>query len=328
LDCEYRSGSIIGGVAGFIFGIITLRNTGGSFMKKTSKLKQLIQERKALVCPGAHDAISAKLIERAGFKALQVSGFGLSATYLGLPDMAFLSFSEVLHFSKNIIDSVEIPVMVDADTGYGNAVNAMHVTSEFVKAGAAGMNIEDQLFPKRCGHLEGKRIIPMEEMVLKIKACRKAADELDPDFVINARTDAIAVSGVEDAIKRGNAYAEAGADLIFVEAPRSVEQIKHVIEHIDAPVSINLMDAVVGGKTPLVAIDTLRELGVGRISIPVGPLFAAIKGMVNYLDAIKGDRLAEGRTDLVADFGFFKELVGFPKYRELEKEYLPDFIPE
>ncbi len=297
-------------------------------MKKTTRLKQLVQERKALVCPGAHDAISAKLIERAGFKALQVSGFGLSATYLGLPDMAFLSFSEVLHFSKNIIDSVDIPVMVDADTGYGNAVNAMHVTREFIKAGAAGMNIEDQLFPKRCGHLEGKRIIPMEEMVLKIKACRKAGDELDPDFVINARTDAIAVTGVEEAIRRGNAYAEAGADLIFVEAPRSVEQIRQVIESIDAPVSINLMDAVAGGKTPLIDIDTLRELGVGRISIPVGPLFAAVRGMVDYLDAIKGDRIAEGRTDLVAEFGFFKELVGFPKYRELEKEYLPDFIPE
>jgi methylisocitrate lyase len=297
-------------------------------MKKTARLKQLVQERKALVCPGAHDAISAKLIERAGFKALQVSGFGLSATYLGLPDMAFMSFSEVLHFSKNIIDSVDIPVMVDADTGYGNAVNAMHVTREFIKAGAAGMNIEDQLFPKRCGHLEGKSIVPMEEMVLKIKACRKAGDELDPDFVINARTDAIAVAGVEEAIRRGNTYAEAGADLIFVEAPRSVEQIRHVIESIDAPVSINLMDAVVGGKTPLIDIDTLRELGVGRISIPVGPLFAAIKGMLNYLDAIKGDRIAEGRTDLVADFDFFKEMVGFPKFRELEREYLPDFIPE
>jgi methylisocitrate lyase len=297
-------------------------------MKKTARLKQLVQERKALVCPGAHDAISAKLIERAGFKALQVSGFGLSATYLGLPDMAFMSFSEVLHFSKNIIDSVDIPVMVDADTGYGNAVNAMHVTREFIKAGAAGMNIEDQLFPKRCGHLEGKSIVPMEEMVLKIKACRKAGDELDPDFVINARTDAIAVAGVEEAIRRGNAYAEAGADLIFVEAPRSVEQIRHVIESIDAPVSINLMDAVVGGKTPLISIDTLRELGVARVSIPVGPLFAAIKGMLNYLDAIKGDRIAEGRTDLVADFDFFKELVGFPKFRELEREYLPDFIPE
>lgn len=297
-------------------------------MKKTTRLKQLVQERKALVCPGAHDAISAKLIERAGFKALQVSGFGLSATYLGLPDMAFLSFSEVLQFSKNIIDSVDIPVMVDADTGYGNAVNAMHVTREFIKVGAAGMNIEDQLFPKRCGHLEGKRIVPMEEMVLKIRACRKAGDELDPDFVINARTDAIAVAGVEEAIRRGNAYAEAGADLIFIEAPRSVEQIRHVIESIDAPVSINLMDAVVGGKTPLISIDTLRELGVARVSVPVGPLFAAVRGMMDYLDAIKGDRIAEGRTDLVADFGFFKELVGFPKYRELEKEYLPDFIPE
>ena len=297
-------------------------------MKKTTRLKQLVQEKKALVCPGAHDAISAKLIERAGFKALQVSGFGLSATYLGLPDMAFLSFSEVLQFSKNIIDSVDIPVMVDADTGYGNAVNAMHVTREFIKVGAAGMNIEDQLFPKRCGHLEGKRIVPMEEMVLKIRACRKAGDELDPDFVINARTDAIAVAGVEEAIRRGNAYAEAGADLIFVEAPRSVEQIRHVIESIDAPVSINLMDAVVGGKTPLISIDTLRELGVARVSVPVGPLFAAVRGMMDYLDAIKGDRIAEGRTDLVADFGFFKELVGFPKYRELEKEYLPDFIPE
>ncbi len=297
-------------------------------MKKSTRLKHLVQERKALVCPGAHDAISAKLIERAGFKALQVSGFGLSATYLGLPDMAFLSFSEVLHFSKNIIDSVDIPVMVDADTGYGNALNAMHVTREFIKAGAAGMNIEDQLFPKRCGHLEGKRIVPMEEMVLKIKACRKAGDELDPDFVINARTDAIAVAGVEEAIRRGNAYAEAGADLIFVEAPRSVEQIRQIIDSIDAPVSINLMDAVAGGKTPLVDIDTLRELGVGRISIPVGPLFAAVKGMVDYLDAIKGDRIAEGRTDLVAEFGFFKDLVGFPKYRELEKKYLPDFIPE
>jgi methylisocitrate lyase len=218
--------------------------------------------------------------------------------------------------------------MVDADTGYGNAVNAMHVTREFIKVGAAGMNIEDQLFPKRCGHLEGKSIVPMEEMVLKIKACRKAGDELDPDFVINARTDAIAVAGVEEAIRRGNAYAEAGADLIFVEAPRSVEQIRHVIESIDAPVSINLMDAVVGGKTPLISIDTLRELGVARVSIPVGPLFAAIKGMLNYLDAIKGDRIAEGRTDLVADFDFFKELVGFPKFRELEREYLPDFIPE
>ncbi len=294
-------------------------------MKKSTLLKNMIAERKALVCPGAHDVISAKLIERAGFRACQVSGFGLSASYLGLPDMAFLSFSEALDFSKNIIDAVEIPVMVDADTGFGNAINAMRVTEEFIKIGAAGMNIEDQVFPKRCGHLEGKQIIPMEEMVLKIKACIEVKKKLDPDFVINARTDAIAVSGVDEAIRRGNAYAEAGADLIFIEAPRTKEDIKRLTREIQAPISINLFDAVSGGKTPLISIDELREMGVARISIPVGPLFAAIRGMINYLDVIK-DGIAEGRDDLVVPFAEFKELIGFNKYRDLEKKYLPEFI--
>lgn len=291
-------------------------------MNKTTSLKRMIQERKALVCPGAHDAISAKLIERAGFKALQVSGFGLAATCLGLPDMAFIGFGEVLSLTRNIAGTVDIPVMADADTGYGNSINAMRVTEEFIKIGAAGMNIEDQVFPKRCGHLEGKQIITVEEMTLKVKACSDVRDKLDADFVINARTDAIAVAGIQEAIKRGNAYAEAGADLIFVEAPQSVEQIEQAVREINAPVSINLMDAVVGGRTPLVEIEKLREMGLGRVSIPVGPLFAAVKGMVNYLDAISGDQLAEGRTDLVASFEEFKELVGFAKYRELERQYL------
>lgn len=295
-------------------------------MKKSTLLKNMIMEKKALVCPGAHDVMSAKLIERAGFKACQVSGFGLSATYLGLPDMAFLSFAEALNFSKNIIDAVDIPVMVDADTGFGNAVNAMRVTEEFIKIGAAGMNIEDQVFPKRCGHLEGKQIIPMDEMVLKIKACIEVKKKLDPDFVINARTDAIAVSGVEEAIKRGNAYAEAGADLIFIEAPRTREDIIRLVKEIQAPISINLFDAVSGGKTPLIDIDELKEMGVARVSIPVGPLFAAVKGMMNYLDVIK-DGIAEGRNDLVVPFAEFKELVGFNKYRELEKKFLPEYIP-
>ena len=295
-------------------------------MKKTSLLRKYILERNALVCPGAHDVISAKLIEQSGFKALQVSGFGLSASYLGLPDMAFIGFSDVVHFTKNIVDAVEIPVMADADTGYGNSINAMYVTREFIRAGAAGMNIEDQVFPKRCGHLEGKQIIPLEEMVLKIRACTEARNGIDPDFVINARTDAIAVSGVDEAIRRGNAYAEAGADLIFVEAPRTVEQIERIVTEIKAPVSVNLMDAVVGGKTPLVSIDTLRKLGVARVSIPVGPLFAAVRGMREYLDAIKGDRIAEGRTELVVPFAEFKSLVGFDAFRDLERRYLPTFI--
>lgn len=286
----------------------------------------MLNERSALVCPGAHDAVSAKMIENYGFKALQVSGFGLSASYLGLPDMAFLSFADVLHFSKNVIDAVSIPVIVDADTGFGNAISAMYVTENFIKAGAAGMNIEDQAFPKRCGHMEGKQLVSKEEMVLKVTACRDVRDKLDPDFIINARTDAIAVEGFDSAIDRANAYAEAGADLIFLEAPRSEEQIRDAVRRIKAPVSINIFDAVVGGKTPVMSIDRLRELGVARVSIPVGPLFAAVRGMMSYLEAIKNDQVAVGRDDLVCEFVDFKKIVGYDDFRDLEKKYLPSFV--
>jgi methylisocitrate lyase len=266
------------------------------------------------------------MIENYGFKALQVSGFGLSASYLGLPDMAFLSFADVLHFSKNVIDAVSIPVIVDADTGFGNAISAMYVTENFIKAGAAGMNIEDQAFPKRCGHMEGKQLVSKEEMVLKVTACRDVRDKLDPDFIINARTDAIAVEGFDSAIDRANAYAEAGADLIFLEAPRSEEQIRDAVRRIKAPVSINIFDAVVGGKTPVMSIDRLRELGVARVSIPVGPLFAAVRGMMSYLEAIKNDQVAVGRDDLVCEFVDFKKIVGYDDFRDLEKKYLPSFV--
>lgn len=295
-------------------------------MKKSTELKKMILERKALVVPGAHDVMSAKLIEKYGFKAIQVSGFGLSATYLGLPDMGFISFGDVLAFTRNIINAVDIPVMADADTGYGNAINAMKVTEEFIKIGAAGMNIEDQSFPKRCGHLEGKQIIPIEEMVLKLKGCAKVRNQFDTDFIINARTDAIAVSGIKEAVKRGNAFADAGADLIFVEAPRTKKAIIQVVKEIQAPVSINLFDFVEGGKTPLISIGELREIGVARVSIPVGPLFASLKGLQNYLEIIKGGKLAKDRDDLVISFNDFKKLVDFPNFREQEKKYIPNFL--
>ena len=295
-------------------------------MKKSTELKKMILERKALVVPGAYDVMSAKLIEKYDFKAIQVSGFGLSATYLGLPDMGFISFGDILAITRNIINAVDIPVMADADTGYGNAINAMKVTEEFIKIGAAGMNIEDQSFPKRCGHLEGKQIIPIEEMVLKLKGCAKVRNQFDTDFIINARTDAIAVSGIKEAIKRGNAFANAGADLIFVEAPRTKKDIIQVVKGIQAPVSINLFDFVEGGKTPLISIDELREIGVARVSIPVGPLFASLKGLQNYLEIIKGGKLAKDRDDLVISFNDFKKLVDFPNFREQEKKYIPNFI--
>lgn len=294
-------------------------------MKKSTILRQLLEKREALVVPGAHDVISAKLAERAGFKAVQVSGFGLAATCLGLPDMAFLSFEEMRNFSRNIVDAVNIPVMADADTGFGNAINAMYVTEKLIKAGCASMNIEDQMFPKRCGHIEGKTIVPMEEMVLKIKACAKVRDELDPDFVINARTDAIALEGIDGAIRRGNAYVEAGADMIFVEAPRTVEQIERAVKEINGLVSINFFDSIEGGKTPLLPYDQMKALGVARISVPVGTTFAAAKGVAEYLEAIR-DQIAPDRKDLLFSFSEFKDLVGVPGFRDLEKEFLPKFV--
>jgi len=293
--------------------------------KKSSILKKAILERRALIVPGAHDCISAKLIEKAEFEAIQVSGFGLSATYLGKPDVGLLTLTEMIQFTKNIVDIVNIPVMGDGDTGFGNALNAMRTTESFIKIGCAGMNIEDQVFPKRCGHFEGKRIIAMEEMVLKIQACAEVRNNLDPDFVINARTDAIGSPGgnIDEAIKRGNAYARAGADLIFVESPHTVDEIRRAVKEIDAPVSINLYDAVKGGKTPLIATEELRKMGVGRISIPVGTVFSAVKGINNYLSAIKGGKLAKDRYDLVCTIDEFKEFIGFTDYRKLEERFLP-----
>ena len=294
-------------------------------MKKSTQLRQLLNQRQALLVPGAHDVLSAKLIQKYGFKAAQASGFGLAATMLGLPDMAFLSFGEMLELTRNIANAIDIPLMGDADTGFGNSINAMFVTRKYIEAGCAGMNIEDQAFPKRCGHLEGKTIIPMEEMVLKVKACKEVRDTLDPDFIINARTDAIAVEGIDKAIERGNAYIDAGADMSFVEAPRTADDIRRAVKEIRGLVSINFMDMVSGGKTPLLPLEEMRAIGVARISVPVGLLFSAVRGMTTYLEALSSGT-SMGRTELVTPMADYKELIGFNQFRELEKKYLPTFV--
>ncbi len=291
-------------------------------MKKTTQLRKMLEAREPLVMVGAYDAISAILIQRAGFKAIQCSGFGIAASLLGKPDVGLLSYGEMLDQTRKIVQAVDVPVMADGDTGFGTAVNVYRTVQEFEAISAAGVNLEDQVFPKRCGHLEGKEIVPVEEMVGKIGAAKAA--RTDPDFIINARTDAIAVSGLDEAIRRGNAYAEAGADLIFVEAPRTAEQIRRIVSEIKAPISINLFDGVVGGKTPVMPIEELRKLRVARVSIPVGTAFAAVKGMEEYLKAIAAQGgVAPGREDLVVSFDYWKELVGFQDVREIEKRFLP-----
>jgi len=295
-------------------------------MKRSTQLKQMLAERKALAVPGCHDALSAVLAERAGFKAIQASGFGIAASLLGKPDVGLVTLTEMVDQTRKMVNAVSIPVMADGDTGNGNAINAIRTVQEYEGAGCAGINLEDQVFPKRCGHMEGKQLVSCEEMVLKLKAVVHA--RLDGDFVINARTDAIAIEGIDAAIERANAYAAAGADLIFMEAPTSIEMIKRCVAEVKAPLSINLFDAIKGGKTPLIAFEQLREMGIARVSIPVGLVFAAAKGMMNYLEAISGDRLARDRTDLATTFEEFKQIVGLDRIRELEKQFLPAGVYE
>lgn len=287
-------------------------------MRKTTLLKKLINDPEILVMPGAYDVLSARLIEAAGFKAVQCSGFGFAASLLGLPDIGILSSTQMLEITRNVCHAVDIPVMADGDNGFGNAVNTYYTVREFEAAGAAGINLEDQVSPKRCGHITGKQCISAEEMVLKIKAAREAAK--DPDFVINARTDAYMVLGIDEAIRRGNMYAKAGADLIFVEAVTSVEGIKRVIKEIDAPVSINLLQ---GGRTPLVTIQELQEWGAARVSIPITVTMAAAWGVKQALEYIKENGTIKGLPGVIS-FEEFANLVALDEIRDLESRYLTD----
>jgi len=288
-------------------------------VKKTTTLKKLILSKKVLVMPGAYDALSAKIIEKANFKAIQCSGYGIAASLLGKPDVGILSMSEMLNQTRNICSAVDIPIMADGDTGFGNAINVYYTVQAFEAAGAAGINLEDQTFPKKCGHMNGKEVILMEEMVQKIRAAVDA--KKDKDFIINARTDSIAVHGIEEAIKRGNAYAKAGADLIFVEAPRKIEDIKYLIKNIKAPVSINMTS---GGKTPLVSIKELQEIGVARISIPVTAIFAAAKAIEKAMNIInvEGFLPTVNHLEDIATFKQFTDLVGLPEVKRMERKYL------
>lgn len=286
-------------------------------MKKTTLLKKLINDPKLLIMPGAYDAISAKLIEKAGFEAVQCTGAGIAASLLGVPDVSIISMKEMATQTGHIANAVDIPVMGDGDTGFGNAVNVYFTVREFERLGAAGINLEDQVFPKRCGHMAGKLVITLEEMVKKIEAAVDA--KKDKDFVINARVDAIAMCGVEEAIQRGNAYANAGADLIFVDGVESRDQVIKIIKEIDAPVSINMLE---GGRTPIFSFKELEKLGAARASCPLSTMFAAMMGIKSVL----GDMIKEGRP-LESDkrletFENYKEFIGMPFIKELESKYL------
>ncbi|RFT15725.1 MAG: Methylisocitrate lyase [Candidatus Saccharicenans subterraneus] len=294
-------------------------------MKKTTVLRKAIMERRAVVVPGCHDALSAKIIEKCGFEAIQVSGFGLAGSLLAKPDVGLVQMKDVLDLTWNIVQAVNIPVMADVDTGGGNAINAAWVTERVITMGAAGLNIEDQVFPKRCGHMAGKEVIPAEEMVGKIKACARVRDRLDPDFIINARTDVFAVAGLDEAIRRCNLYLEAGADLAFIDGIKSRADIERAVKEIKGPLSVNLMDAVSGVKTELIPIPELARMGVGRVSIPVASIMVMHKALMEFFTALKNSPtgILAGQTQWLSSFEEYTTFVGLKDYRKLEEEYLP-----
>jgi methylisocitrate lyase len=287
-------------------------------MHKTTRLRRLIEAPELLVMPGAYDPISATLVERAGFAAVQCSGLGITATHLGLPDVSVASMREMADRTYHIAHAVDIPVMADGDTGFGNAVNTYYAAREFARAGAAGVNLEDQVMPKRCGHLEGKEVVPAEEMALKLAAAREAV--ADPDFVINARTDTLATHGIDEAVRRGNIYLDAGATMVFADGVGSREEIRTLVGGIRGPVAINL---VPGGKSPRgLTFREIQEMGVARVSLPLVTFLGAVQGMKAVLRKAVEDGGLDGCEALMAGFEEAHDLVGMTEVHRLERTYL------
>jgi carboxyvinyl-carboxyphosphonate phosphorylmutase len=286
-------------------------------MRRTTRLRELILAPEILVMPGAHDSLVARIIEQAGFQAVTLGGYPATANLLGKPDVSLLSMTEMVEYTRRICGAVDVPVFTDGDTGYGNVTNVYRTVREMERAGAAGMFIEDQVFPKRCGHMEGKQVIPAEEMVAKIKAALDA--RIDPDFVIMARTDALAVHGIEEAIRRGNLYRETGADLIFVEAPQTIEDMKRINREINAP---TLANNVEGGKSPLLTAKKLESIGYNVVVFPIASTYCIAKAVVDLMRELKEKGTTESFLDRMITFASFNELVGLPDIRKKEESYL------
>jgi methylisocitrate lyase len=294
-------------------------------MKKSTILRKAIMARRAVVVPGCHDALSAKVIEACGFEAIQISGYGLAGSLLGKPDVGLVQMKDVLDLTWNIVQAVNIPVMADVDTGGGNAVNAAWISERLIAMGVAGMNLEDQVFPKRCGHMAGKEVISADEMAGKVRACADVRARLDADFIINARTDAFAARGLDEAVHRCNLYLESGADLAFIDGIKTKVDIQRAVDRLEGPLSVNLMDAISGMKTELVPIPELAAMGVGRVSIPVASIMVAHKALTSFFTALKHSTtgILPGQTQWVSSFEAFTDFVGLKDYRKLEDQYLP-----
>jgi 2-methylisocitrate lyase-like PEP mutase family enzyme len=283
-------------------------------VRPTTALRALLSGEEVLVAPGVYDGLSARLARHAGFAAVYATGGGI-ARGMGYPDLGLLGLSEVAERVASIVEHAGVPVIADADTGYGNTLNVRRTVRAFERAGVAALHLEDQTFPKRCGHLDDKSVVPVAEMVGKLRAARDAAT--DPDLVLIARTDAIAVEGLDAALERAQAYAEAGADVLFVEAPTSEAQIEAIARRLAAPKLLNLFE---GGKTPFVPLARLRALGYRIVIIPSDLQRAAIRAMQDTLAAIRRDGHSRAVADRMASFSEREAIVGTAEYLTLDRE--------
>jgi len=280
-------------------------------------IRKLLQDKsKPLVIPGVYDAIGAKIVEKVGFEAMFQTGYGTSATLFGMPDYGFIGSTETVDNARRICRAVSVPVIVDADTGYGNALSVWKLVQELENAGASGIFLEDQRWPKRCGHMQGKEVVPIDEYAEKLQAALDARS--NKNFIIVARTDARATEGLDKAIERGLYYKKVGADVIFVEAPKTIQEMKKIGSAIDAPLVANMIE---GGATPISSETKLHEMGFKIILYPLSVLFSNTYATLQILRELKRSGTTRKLNKKLVNFDQFNDLVELKKYRKLEKQY-------
>lgn len=297
--------------------MMAYKNGGAMSMTKREELRALLAAPEILVAPGAHDMLTARVVEKCGFKAVYMTGYGQAASVLGAPDIGLLTLSEMLDRARKMVAAVDIPVIADADTGFGNAITLMRTLREYEAAGVAAIQIEDQVAPKRCGHMAGRRVVSMEQMVGKIKAAVQARS--DPGLCIIARTDARTSHGIEEALRRAKAYEAAGADVIFVESVETVEEMALVHREITVPSLANMVE---GGRTPLLPNSELQALGYSLVIYPTASTYVAAKAMTGLMGRLMAEGTTAGCMEDMIVFAEFNDLLGLGGYGALEDAYV------
>ncbi len=287
----------------------------GQQKKPTRMIRELLKKPGIIRTLGAHDVLTAVLIEQVGFESVFIGGFGTSASLYGLPDLNFLGITEMVDATRRMAHRVSIPVIADADTGHGDLHNVMRCVNEFEGAGAAGIILEDQIFPKRCGHFGGKDVIPMEEMVLKFRAAVEA--RIDPDFLFIARTDSRETKGLDDAINRVNRYCDAGGDVAFIEAPLSIDELEEICKRVEYPKFVNMLAF---GKTPILSASELEEMGFKMMVAPIDSVLLTAKVMQEMAEIFKRDGHTKALFDQMVDFNGIKEILGLSGYLTLRDQ--------